>query len=118
MNKKVARLRRARRTRLKIAELKIHRLAVHRTNKHTYAQIFSPCGEKVLVSASTVEAEVRQQLAGKGGNVEAAALIGKRIAEKAKAAGIENVAFDRSGFQFHGRVAQLANAAREAGLAF
>ncbi len=120
MNKKVARLRRARRTRLKIAELKVHRLAVHRTNKHTYAQIFSPCGEKVLVSASTVEAEVRQLLAGKGGDVAAAVLIGKRIAEKAKAAGIENVAFDRSGFQFHldGRVGQLASAAREAGLAF
>lgn len=118
MSKKVARLRRARRTRLKIAELKVHRLAVHRTNKHTYAQIFSPCGEKVLVSASTVEAEIRQQLAGKGSNVTAATLIGKRIAEKAKAAGIENVAFDRSGFQFHGRVKQLADAAREAGLAF
>ncbi len=133
MNKKVARLRRARRTRLKIAELKVYRLSVHRTNKHIYAQIFSQCGEKVLVSASTLEAEVRQQLAandaksdakkehknsGQGGNVAAAALIGKRIAEKAKAAGIEGVAFDRSGFQFHGRVEQLAKAAREAGLAF
>jgi large subunit ribosomal protein L18 len=121
MDKKQSRARRARKTRILIAERAIHRLAVHRTNLHIYAQVFSECGTKVLASASTVEAEVRTQLAdqsGKGGNVAAATLIGQRIAERAKAAGVESVAFDRSGFRYHGRVKALADAAREAGLKF
>jgi len=120
MDKKQSRLRRARQTRAKIAELKVNRLAVHRTNLHIYATITSP-DSQVLASASTVEAEVRQQLAGesgKGGNTSAAALVGKRVAEKALKAGIEQVAFDRSGFRYHGRVKALADAAREAGLKF
>ncbi len=115
MDKKESRLRRSRKTRLKIAELKINRLAVHRTNGHIYAQIFD--GAKVLASASTNEAEVRKDLP-KGGNAAAAAFVGKRIAEKAKAAGVIEVAFDRSGFAYHGRVKALAEAAREAGLKF
>jgi len=120
MDKKESRLRRARQTRAKIAELKVNRLAVHRTNLHIYATIFSP-DAKVLASASTVEPEVRQQLAGqsgKGGNTSAAAIVGKRVAEKALKAGIEQVAFDRSGFRYHGRVKAVAEAAREAGLKF
>lgn len=120
MNKKQSRLRRSRQTRSKIAELKINRLSVHRTNLHTYASIFS-VEAKTLVSASTVEAEVRKNLgdkAGAGGNVEAASIIGKRIAEKALKAGIKEVAFDRSGFRYHGRIKMLADAAREAGLKF
>ncbi|GAA5085002.1 MULTISPECIES: 50S ribosomal protein L18 [Paenalcaligenes] len=117
MDKKQSRLRRAVATRKKIAELRVHRLAVHRTNLHIYANIISPEGDRVLVSASSVEPEVRKELAN-GGNVAAAALIGKRVAEKAKAAGIETVAFDRSGFRYHGRVKALADAAREAGLKF
>jgi len=97
---------------------------VHRTNLHIYASVISDDGTKVLASASTVEAEVRKELggadkkAGKGANAAAAAMIGKRIAEKAKAAGIEKVAFDRAGFAYHGRVKALAEAAREAGLQF
>jgi large subunit ribosomal protein L18 len=121
MDKKQSRSRRARQTRVKIAELQVYRLAVHRTNVHIYAQVFSPCGTKVVASASTVEADVRQQLAGQtgaGGNVAAATLVGQRIAEKAKAAGVESVAFDRSGFRYHGRVKALAEAARESGLKF
>jgi len=105
----------------KIAELRVNRLQVFRSNQHIYANIISPDGDRVLVSASTVETEVRQQLAGQtglGGNTAAATLIGKRVAEKAKAAGIELVAFDRSGFRYHGRVKALADAAREAGLKF
>lgn len=117
MNKKIARLRRARKTRARIADLKMVRLCVFRTNSHIYAQIISAEGDKVLASASTVEAEVRGSLKS-GSNVEAATLVGKRIAEKAKAAGIEKVAFDRSGFQYHGRVKALAEAARENGLSF
>jgi large subunit ribosomal protein L18 len=120
MNKKESRLRRSVQTRAKIAELKVNRLAVHRTNLHIYAQIISP-DAKVLASASTAEAEVRQQLAGqsgKGGNVAAATLVGKRVAEKALKAGIAEVAFDRSGFRYHGRVKAVAEAAREAGLKF
>jgi large subunit ribosomal protein L18 len=112
MNKNDSRLRRARQTRLKIAELSVARLAVHRTNLHIYAQVFSEDGTKVLASASTAEAEVRKELNGNGGNTAAATLVGKRIAEKAKAAGIEAVAFDRSGFRYHGRVKALADAAR------
>ena len=112
MNKKLARLRRARKTRAKIADMQAVRLCVHRSNNHIYA------GEKgVLAQASSVEAEVRSN-AKYGNNVAAAAVIGKRIAEKAKAAGIEEVAFDRSGFKYHGRVKALAEAARENGLKF
>ncbi|MDA8416963.1 MAG: 50S ribosomal protein L18 [Betaproteobacteria bacterium] len=111
------RLRRARRTRAKISELRVNRLTVHRTNQHVYAQIIDATGAKVLASASTLEAEVRQSL-NNGGNVSAATLIGQRIAEKAKAAGIQQVAFDRSGFRYHGRVKALADAAREHGLQF
>lgn len=119
MTKKEQRLRRARQTRARIAGQVVARLAVHRSNLHIYASIFSDDGTKVLASASTAEKEVREQLgASKGGNTAAATLIGKRIAEKAKAAGIEKVAFDRSGFQFHGRIKALAEAAREAGLQF
>ena len=117
INKKQARLRRARKTRLKIAELKSVRLSVHRTNCHIYAQVISACGSKVLAAASTLETEVRKDL-GNGGNVGAAAAIGKLIAERAIKAGIEQVAFDRSGFQYHGRIKALAEAAREAGLKF
>ena len=125
MDKKASRMRRSRQTRLKIIELGMSRLAVHRTNLHIYANIVSGDGTKVLVSASTLEGEVKKELAekagkgaGKGGNVSAASLVGKRVAEKAKQAGIETVAFDRAGFRYHGRVKALADAAREAGLKF
>ncbi|MCK9284749.1 MAG: 50S ribosomal protein L18 [Rhodocyclaceae bacterium] len=117
MDKKQARLRRARKTRAKIAELKVARLAVHRTNSHIYAQIFSDCGTKVLATASTVESDVQSAVTN-GGNVAAAVAVGKLIAERAKNAGIETVAFDRSGFHYHGRVKALAEAAREGGLKF
>jgi large subunit ribosomal protein L18 len=120
MDKKASRLRRARQTRAKIAELKVNRLAVHRTNMHIYATIISP-DAKILASASTAEAEVRKELAGqpgKGGNTAAAAIVGKRVAEKALKAGIAEVAFDRAGFRYHGRVKAVAEAAREAGLKF
>ena len=115
MNTKENRLRRARKTRARIRGQKVTRLVVHRTNSHIYAQIVGPEGDKVLTSASTLEGDVRKELKS-GGNKAAAAIIGKRIAEKAKALGIESVAFDRSGFKYHGRVAALADAAREAGL--
>lgn len=120
LSKKEQRLRRARQTRIRIAQQGAVRLTVHRTNLHIYANIISSDGARVLASASTLEPEVRAQLggAGKGGNVAAAAVVGKRIAEKAKAVGIEKVAFDRSGFAYHGRVKALAEAAREAGLHF
>ncbi len=111
------RLRRARRTRAKISELRAIRLTVHRTNLHVYAQIIDPSGSKVLASASSIEPEVRKEL-GNGGNVKAASLVGQRIAQKAKQAGIETVAFDRSGFRYHGRIKALADAARESGLKF
>jgi len=117
MDKKQARLRRARKTRAKIAELKTVRLCVHRSNSHIYAQIIDGSGSKVLAAASTLEADVRKQ-APSGGNVDAATLVGKLIAERAKAAGIETVAFDRSGFMYHGRIKALAEAAREGGLKF
>ena len=116
-NRKQARLRRARKTRAKIAELKAVRLCVNRTNSHIYAQVISACGGKVLASASTLDIEIRKDIA-KGGDKAAAATIGKLIAERAKAAGIEQVAFDRSGFHYHGRVQALAEAARENGLKF
>ncbi|MGB8857050.1 MAG: 50S ribosomal protein L18 [Burkholderiales bacterium] len=117
VDKTQARLRRAKPTRAKIAELKAVRLSIHRTNTHIYAQIIDSTGSKVLASASSIEPEVRKQL-GNGGNIKAAAVIGKRIAEKAKLAGVSQVAFDRSGFRYHGRVKALADAAREAGLTF
>ncbi|QIL82040.1 50S ribosomal protein L18 [Diaphorobacter sp. HDW4A] len=120
LTKKEQRLRRARQTRIRIAQQGIARLSVNRTNLHIYATLISGDGSKVLASASTAEADVRKELggAGKGGNVSAAQAIGKRIAEKAKAAGVEKVAFDRAGFAYHGRVKALAEAAREAGLQF
>jgi large subunit ribosomal protein L18 len=117
MNNVNSRLRRARKTRAKIAELKVTRLCVHRSNGHIYAQIIAESGDKVLASASTLETEVRKNLAN-GGNVAAAAIIGKRIAEKAKKAGVTTVAFDRSGYKYHGRIKALAEAARENGLSF
>ena len=117
MEKKEARLRRARRARAHILELRAFRLTVHRTPSHIYAQIIAPSGDKVLASASTLEADVRKDLK-RGSNRAAAAVIGKRIAAKAKSAGIEAVAFDRSGFKYHGRVKALADAAREGGLKF
>ena len=117
IDKKQARLRRARRSRAKIAELKAVRLAVHRTNSHIYAQVISACNTKVLTTASTLEKEVRATVAN-GDNVKAAEAVGKRIAAKAKQLGIEQVAFDRGGLQYHGRVRALAEAAREAGLKF
>ena len=127
LTKKSQRIRRSRQTRVRIAVQRVARLTVYRTNLHIYASVISDDGTKVLASASTAEADVRKELAGdattaktagKGGNVAAASIIGKRIAEKAKAAGIERVAFDRSGFAYHGRVKALAEAAREAGLQF
>jgi large subunit ribosomal protein L18 len=121
IDKKEARLRRARATRARIALAKVVRLTVNRTNLHIYASVISADGGKVLATASTVEAEVRNQLAsakGKGGNAAAAKIVGARIAQKARAAGIEQVAFDRAGFRYHGRVKALAEAAREAGLKF
>jgi large subunit ribosomal protein L18 len=119
MDKKEARLRRARSTRLRIAQLRAKRLTVHRTNLHIYATIWSEDGAKALVSASTAEAVARKELGtAKGGNAGAATLVGKTLAERAKAAGIEAVAFDRSGFRYQGRVKALADAAREAGLKF
>jgi len=124
LSKNDQRLRRSKQTRTRIALQRVARLTVHRTNLHIYASVISDDGTRVLASASTAEADVRKDLAGdskvtgKGGNVAAAAVVGKRIAEKAKAAGIEKVAFDRSGFAYHGRVKALADAAREAGLQF
>ena len=121
INKEKSRQRRARATRARIKLQKVNRLSIHRTNLHIYASIISADGGRVLVSASTGEREVRDQLAAaksNGGNVNAAKIIGTRIAEKAKAAGIESCAFDRSGYRYHGRVAALAEAAREAGLKF
>ena len=111
------RVRRARKTRIRIAEQRATRLTVGRSNSHIYAQIIAPTGDKVLASASTLEADLRKSLKS-GGNKAAAVLVGKRIAEKAKALGIEAVAFDRAGFRFHGRVKALADAAREGGLKF
>jgi large subunit ribosomal protein L18 len=117
MNKKDARTRRARQTRLRIAQQGATRLVVSRSNSHIYAQIVAPEGDRVLASASTIEGDVRKDVKN-GGNTAAAAVVGKRIAERAKALGIERVAFDRSGYRFHGRVKALAEAAREGGLKF
>ena len=115
--KNLARLRRARQTRLKIREVAPARLTVHRTNAHIYAQITSPSGDKVFATASTLEKDLRGQLKN-GGNRKAAEVVGQRIAEKAKQAGIEAVAFDRAGYRYHGRVKALAEAARAGGLKF
>ena len=117
IKKKEARLRRAKQTRKRIAEQTALRLTVHRSNLHIYAQVIDATGSKVLASASSLDKEVRGELAN-GGNVKAAALVGKRIAEKARAKGVEAVAFDRAGYRYHGRVKALAEAAREAGLQF
>ncbi len=117
LNKIESRQRRARKTRARIAEQKTVRLAVHRTNLHIYAQVISADGGKVLASASSIEADLRKELAN-GGNAKAAAAVGKRIAEKAKSAGITAVAFDRAGYKYHGRIKALADAAREHGLKF
>ena len=117
IDKKISRMRRAAKTRATIARLKTVRMTVHRTNTHIYAQILDASGAKVLAAASTAEKEVRGQVKS-GSNKEAAVLVGKRIAERAKAAGVSTVAFDRSGFAYHGRVKALADAAREAGLTF
>ena len=117
LSKKEQRLRRARQTRIRIAQQGVARLTVNRTNLHIYAQIFSGCGTQVLAAASTIEAEVRGKIPN-GGNVKAAEMVGKLIAERAKAKGIESVSFDRSGFHYHGRIKALADAAREGGLKF
>jgi len=120
VTKKDQRLRRSRQTRARIATQRVARLTVFRSNLHIYASVVSDDGTKVLASASTAEKDVRTELGGngKGGNAAAAVIVGKRIAEKAKAAGIDKVAFDRAGFAYHGRVKALAEAAREAGLQF
>jgi len=118
MDKKQARMRRAARARAKIRELGAYRLCVFRTPRHIYAQIIDPDGSRVIASASTLEKQYRQSSAGHAGNAGAAAVIGKTIAERAKSAGVEKVAFDRSGFRYHGRVKALAEAARENGLQF
>ena len=124
LTKKDQRSRRAQQTRRRIALQSVARLTVHRTNLHIYASVISDDGARVLASASTLESDVRKELngdgkaAGKGGNVAAASIVGKRIAEKARAAGVDRVAFDRAGFAYHGRVKALAEAARKAGLQF
>jgi large subunit ribosomal protein L18 len=120
LNKKEQRLRRSRQTRNRIATQGVARLTVFRSNLHIYASVISGDGARVLATASTAEKDVRAQLGapGKGGNAEAASLVGRRIAEKARAAGVDKVAFDRAGFAYHGRVKALADAAREAGLQF
>jgi large subunit ribosomal protein L18 len=117
MDKKIARLRRAKSTRARIRELGVPRLSVLRTGQHVYAQLFSADGSKVLAAANTTQADVRDGPKN-GRNSDAAAKVGKAIAEKARAAGIEKVAFDRSGYRFHGRIKALAEAAREGGLQF
>jgi len=117
MDKKTSRLRRARRARAKISELGAYRLAVHRTPQHIYAQVIAPNGSEVLASASTVDSEVKKEV-GYAGNSDAAKIVGRVVAERAKTAGITKVAFDRSGFRYHGRVKALAESARENGLEF
>lgn len=118
MDKKQARLRRATRARAKIRELGGYRLCIHRSPRHMYAQVIAPTGDAVVAAASTVEKALRADLKGHAGNVEAATQVGKLIADRAKAAGVEQVSFDRSGFKYHGRVKALADAARENGLQF
>ena len=113
--KKTARLRRARRARVKMRDLGANRLSVHRTSQHIYAQIIAPAGDKVLACASTLDSELRK---GATGNIAAATEVGKLVAKRAKDAGVERVAFDRGGYKYHGRVKALADAARETGLEF
>ncbi|MBK6277835.1 MAG: 50S ribosomal protein L18 [Gammaproteobacteria bacterium] len=115
INKQTARVRRAKRSRAKMRELGVYRLSVHRTPRHIYAQVISPAGDRVLASASTLDKELRS---GSTGNVEAATAVGKLVAERARAAGVSQVAFDRAGFRYHGRVKALADGAREGGLEF
>ncbi|KFZ30100.1 50S ribosomal protein L18 [Pseudidiomarina salinarum] len=117
MDKKTARLRRSTRSRKKMQELGANRLVVHRTPRHIYAQLIAPNGSEVLAAASTAEKAIRDQVKGTG-NVDAAKVVGKLIAERSIEKGVNSVAFDRSGFRYHGRVAALADAAREAGLQF
>ena len=117
MEKKEKRQRRAQRTRAKIRRLEATRLCVHRTPRHIYAQIISSDGDHVITSASTLSKDLRKILK-RTGNKDAAAAVGKLIAERAKEQGVERVAFDRSGFNYHGRIKALADAAREAGLGF
>lgn len=117
MDKKTARMRRARKARAGIRQSGAHRLSIHRTPQHIYAQVIAPEGNRVIAAASTVQPDLRKSLKGTG-NVAAAEAVGKAIAEKAKAAGVTAVAFDRSGFRYHGRVKALADAARESGLEF
>jgi len=117
ISKKDRRVRRAVKARAHIRQLGVARLTIHRTPRHIYAQVFDDTGGKVLATASTVQEEVGKDLKGTG-NVDAAKAVGKAIAERAKAAGVSKVAFDRSGFRYHGRVKALADAAREAGLEF
>ena len=117
MEKNTARLRRAKTTRAHIRKLGVARLSVLRSGQHIYAQLFTADGSKVLASASTVQADVKEGLKGSK-NIEAAAKVGRTIAAKARAAGIDKVAFDRSGYRYHGRIKALADAAREGGLQF
>ncbi|MGH8554966.1 MAG: 50S ribosomal protein L18 [Gammaproteobacteria bacterium] len=117
MDRKTTRLRRARRTRAKIKELGLHRLSVHKTPRHIYAQVIAPAGAEVVASASSLDKALRAEI-GYGGNIKAAAIVGKAVGDRAKAAGLERVAFDRSGFKYHGRIKALADAARESGLQF
>ncbi len=117
MKKNIARLRRAKTTRSHIRDLGVARLSVLRSGQHIYAQVFTADGSKVLASASTVQADVKDGLSSCK-NMDAAAKVGRAIAEKARAAGVERVAFDRSGYRYHGRIKALAEAAREGGLQF
>ena len=117
MNKKDARIRRGKRSRSKMRELRVDRLSVHRSSRHIYAQVIAAETNEVLASASTLESTVSKDLASTG-NADAAIAVGKLVAERAKEKGIESVAFDRSGFKYHGRIKALADAAREAGLQF
>ncbi len=118
MDKKQARLRRARRIRGRIRRQGVHRLTVYRTPRHIYAQIIAPRGDRVVATANTLQADIKAEISGHAGNVEAATIVGKAIAEKARAAGLSEVAFDRSGYKYHGRIKALADAARENGLQF
>jgi len=117
MSKKTDRLRRARKTRARIKQQGVNRLSVHKTSRHVYAQVIAPCGSQVLASASSLDKEIKGQIK-YSGNIEAAAAVGKALAERAKKAGISNIAFDRSGFKYHGRIKALADAAREQGMEF
>ena len=117
MSKKIDRLRRAKKTRARIKKLGADRLCVHKTSRHVYAQVISPSGSKVIVSASSLDKEIKDKIK-YSGNIEAATVVGGLLAKRAKKARIKKVAFDRSGFKFHGRIQALANAARENGMEF